>query len=92
MWWQEKNHLEIIDNHLYIGGKNVPELADEFGTPLFVYNIYKVIQNYRMEHLRWSIIIQEIFRDLPNEILIGKLNLERRLHVQSTCVDLTSKF
>ena len=47
LWWQEEKHLEVIDNQLCIAEKNVFTLASEYGTPLFVYNIEKVIQNYR---------------------------------------------
>jgi len=46
-WWIEKGHLEVVDNQLTIADNNTVELAKEFGTPLFIYNIDKVISNYR---------------------------------------------
>ncbi len=41
-----KNHLEISDNHLTIGKVDTISLAEEFGTPLYVTNESRVIENF----------------------------------------------
>ncbi|MEM4389787.1 MAG: diaminopimelate decarboxylase [Candidatus Micrarchaeia archaeon] len=46
-WWEERGHLEVRDNRLFIGGIAARELAERFGTPLYVVNADKVIENYR---------------------------------------------
>jgi diaminopimelate decarboxylase len=40
-------HLEIEGNLLHVGGVPCTELADEFGTPQYVYNVERVLENYR---------------------------------------------
>lgn len=42
-----KNHLEIRNNHLIIGRADTTELAEQFGTPLYVTNESRVIENFR---------------------------------------------
>ena len=42
-----KGHLEVEDNRLHIGGIPCTEIADEFGTPTYVYNTDRVLENYR---------------------------------------------
>jgi len=39
-------HLEVIDNELHIGGVRCVELADEFGTPTYVYNTNRILHNF----------------------------------------------
>jgi len=46
MWWQREGHLEAKDNRLFIGGFDATALARQFGTPLFVYNGNRVIENF----------------------------------------------
>ena len=41
-----KGHLEIEDNRLHVGGVPCTEIADEFGTPTYVYNTDRVLENY----------------------------------------------
>jgi len=41
-----KNHLEIKNNHLIIGGADTVALADKFQTPLYVTNESRVICNF----------------------------------------------
>ncbi len=41
-----KDHLEIQDNHLIIGGADTVELAEQYGTPLYVTNESRVIENF----------------------------------------------
>src|SRR5512136_1705480 len=41
-----KNHLEVKDNHLIIGGANTTALAAQYGTPLYVTNEARVIENF----------------------------------------------
>ncbi len=41
-----KNHLEVKNNHLIIGGADTTELAQQFGTPLYVTNESRVVKNF----------------------------------------------
>lgn len=41
-----KDHLEIKENHLLIGGASTTVLAEQFGTPLYVTNESRVISNF----------------------------------------------
>ena len=41
-----KDHLEIKNNHLMIGGADTTVLAEQFGTPLYVTNESRVIGNF----------------------------------------------
>ncbi|NJD77814.1 MAG: diaminopimelate decarboxylase [Candidatus Methanoperedens sp.] len=41
-----KNHLEIRDNHLVISGMDTIELAEKYGTPLYVTNESRIIDNF----------------------------------------------
>ena len=41
-----KNHLEIRNDHLIIGGVDTVDLAQRFGTPLYVTNESRVIENF----------------------------------------------
>ncbi|HEY9205546.1 MAG TPA: diaminopimelate decarboxylase [Candidatus Methanoperedens sp.] len=41
-----KDHLEVKNNHLIIGGTDTTELAEQFGTPLYVTNESRVINNF----------------------------------------------
>lgn len=42
-----KNHLEIHENHLVIGGADTTVLAEKYGTPLYVTNESRIIENFR---------------------------------------------
>ena len=42
-----EGHLEIEGNLLHVGDVPCVELADEFGTPQYVYNVERVLENYR---------------------------------------------
>ncbi len=47
MWWEKKGHLEVnTANHLSIGSIDAVRLAEEHGTPLYVYNRQKIIGNF----------------------------------------------
>ncbi|HLB70522.1 MAG TPA: diaminopimelate decarboxylase [Candidatus Methanoperedens sp.] len=41
-----KDHLEIRNNHLIIGSADTAELAEQYGTPLYVTNESRVIENF----------------------------------------------
>jgi diaminopimelate decarboxylase len=47
MWWEIKGHFEVKNNELYIGSYSAVELAKRFGTPLYVYNARRVVENYQ---------------------------------------------
>lgn len=42
-----KNHIEIENNHLVIGKSDTTELANRYGTPLYVTNESRVVENFR---------------------------------------------
>ncbi len=41
-----KNHLEIQNNHLIIGKADTTKLAEQYGTPLYVTNETRVVENF----------------------------------------------
>ncbi len=41
-----KDHLEIRNNHLIIGKADTTELAEQFGTPLYITNETRVVENF----------------------------------------------
>lgn len=42
-----KGHLEVRENHLFIGGVDSTRLVEEYGSPLFVMNEERIRENYR---------------------------------------------
>lgn len=47
MWWEVPNHLEVRNGELYIAGKSAARLGREFGTPVYLYNGRRIVENYR---------------------------------------------
>ncbi|MBN2067542.1 MAG: diaminopimelate decarboxylase [Candidatus Diapherotrites archaeon] len=47
MWWEQDGHLEVRQNQLYIAGFSAEAFAKQYGTPLYVYNGNRVIENFR---------------------------------------------
>lgn len=47
MWWEVPNHLEVKNGELYIAGKSAVKLAGKIGTPVYVYNGRRIVENYR---------------------------------------------
>ena len=47
MWWIEEGHLTVKRNSLFIGPYKVSKLAKEVGTPVFIYNLFKVEKNFK---------------------------------------------
>tara|TARA_Y100000310_G_scaffold342623_1_gene446623 strand:+ start:1033 stop:2316 length:1284 start_codon:yes stop_codon:yes gene_type:complete len=45
MWWESDGHLEVINNQLFIAGAEASVLAKKHGTPLYVYNGDRIIEN-----------------------------------------------
>lgn len=41
-----KNHLEIQNNHLIIGKADTTKLAEQYGTPLYITNETRVVENF----------------------------------------------
>lgn len=39
--------MEVRDNRIFIGGRPVEDIAEEFGTPVYVYHAEKIKDNYR---------------------------------------------
>lgn len=46
MWWERENHLNINNNMLYIGKRCVKEIADQVGTPVYLYNLECIKEQY----------------------------------------------
>lgn len=46
-WWEKKGHLDVSRNQLYIANVQAAALAKEFGTPLYVYNGNRIIDNFQ---------------------------------------------
>lgn len=40
-------HLDVINNQLHIGNIPCSEIAKDYGTPTYVYNLHRVKENYR---------------------------------------------
>lgn len=47
MWWEISDHLEVIRHTLYISNHSTIELANKYGTPLYVINANRVKENYQ---------------------------------------------
>src|SRR5271157_4766144 len=47
MWWEVPNHLEIRNEELCIAGKSAAKLGMKLGTPIYVYNGSRIVENYR---------------------------------------------
>lgn len=45
LWW-ENNFLNVKDQKLYLGEKDATEIAEEFGTPIFLYSRNQILSNY----------------------------------------------
>lgn len=46
MWW-ENEFLKVKSGELHIGGKAATQIAEEWGTPLYLYSKKQVLSNYR---------------------------------------------
>ncbi len=46
MWWEKEGHLDVKDNKLFIGGMSARNLAEKYGTPLYVYNKKRILENF----------------------------------------------
>ena len=44
--------MEIRNGQIYIGGVSVKELADQYGTPTYVYDEEKIRSNFRKSRVR----------------------------------------
>ncbi len=47
MTFEIKGHLEVHEGRLFIGGIEAERIATRYGTPLYVYNGDRVIENYK---------------------------------------------
>ncbi len=48
MWWKKLTHLDVKNNTLYIAGFQAEVLAKEFGTPVYIYNGDRIIENFKV--------------------------------------------
>jgi len=88
-WFEEKGHLEVKNNKLFIGGLEAEEIAREFGTPLYVYNGNRIIENFKTIEAAFkcsdrSVNICFAMKANPH-IAILKLLLK-----EGACIDATS--
>lgn len=47
MWWEQKGILEVINNQLYFSEQKVRRLAEQWGTPLYIYSLACISKNYQ---------------------------------------------
>jgi diaminopimelate decarboxylase len=51
MWW-ENDFLEVKNNRLFIGQRDAKEIAEDFGTPLFLYSQKQMLANlHRLQNI-----------------------------------------
>ncbi len=92
MWWKIPRSLEIKDHILHIGGLNAREVAEAYGTPLYVTDGRRVEENYRrlfnsvQEYLHRRLDIHYSIKANSN---IAILKLLKRL---GSSVDATSPY
>ncbi|NLI73745.1 MAG: diaminopimelate decarboxylase [Euryarchaeota archaeon] len=80
--------FECIDNHMIIGGIRAADLAEEYGTPIFVTDEEAVRENYRA-------IYQAFSRRMPTRINYAckansNLAILRILEQEGSCIDAVS--
>ena len=46
LWWEKPGHLEVKDNKLYIGDLLCEDITNQFGTPTYVYNENRIVDNF----------------------------------------------
>jgi diaminopimelate decarboxylase len=92
MWWSISNSLEVKGHALYIGGLNAREVAEKYGTPLYVTDRKRVKENYTrlfkniQQHLKRRLDIHYSIKANSN---IALLKMLKRL---GASVDATSPF
>lgn len=92
MWWNIPNTLEVKGHELYIAGLNAREVAEKFGTPLYVTASKRVEENYNrlcssvQKYLRRRLDIHYSIKANSN---IALLKLLKRL---GSSADATSPF
>ncbi len=92
MWWEKKGHLKVNDeNHLSIADHDACALAGEYGTPVYVYNKQRIIDNFSA--------IRNAFRKHTDNFRIHyamKANsnpeILRILHKQGAYIDAVSPY
>jgi len=47
MYWWENSFLKVKGGRLYISDKEATQVAEEYGTPLYVYSTKQLLSNYR---------------------------------------------
>ena len=48
VWFESEGNLEVRENRLFFAGLEVSKLADDYGTPIYVYNLDEVSSNYKL--------------------------------------------
>ena len=44
--WYENSFIKVKTNKLLLNGRNAQRLAEKYGTPLYVYSLNLILQNY----------------------------------------------
>ena len=92
MWWETPRSLEVKDHALHIGGRNAREIAEEYGTPLYVTDGKRIEENYNrlyrnvQKHLQRKLDIHYSVKANSN---IAVLKLLKKL---GSSIDATSPF
>jgi len=92
MWWEIPNSLKVKDHVLHIGGLNAREVAEAYGTPLYVTDGRRIEENYNrlfrsvQQNLRRRLDIHYSMKANSN---IAILKLLKKL---GSSVDATSPF
>ena len=73
------NHIEVIGNRLTIAGEDCASIADRFGTPVYVYNIERVIENYKRlrdsltHYADRDVVVYYAVKANPNPVILESL-------------------
>lgn len=92
MWWKISGSLEVKDHELHIAGVNAREIAETYGTPLYVTNGKRIEENYNrlfkalQTNLRRNLVI---YYSIKANSSIAILKLLERL---GASVDTVSPF
>lgn len=71
-------HIDVKDRHLIIGGVDAVELAEEFGTPLYVTDENRIRERYREFHDAFSALNIEIKYACKANTSLAVLNILRQ--------------
>jgi len=92
MWWEIPRSLEVRNHELFIGGLRSKDLAEKYGTPLYITDGSRIEENYNrlfrsiQQYLKRKLVVHYSIKANSNMAI---LNLLRR---RGSSVDATSPF